>query len=170
MHHWRCSAAVSVHDGGQWLNLLHRSAILIWKMIYLKIGTGSNLYQEGTQNCNQKDPSYTGVWQCAKISICEQFMNQNRECIVTRGCATQEQCVNGSSYSNTGGWKGQELTIDGYAPAGMTITISCCKAYHEEDDDAAVIQYADVCNSSAKLMVGYAAAVITLLLSVAMAW
>jgi hypothetical protein len=31
--------------------------------------SGSTLYQKITQNCNEKDPSYTGNWYCATIEV-----------------------------------------------------------------------------------------------------
>lgn len=41
--------------------------------------------------------------------VCESFMNKNRECIVTRGCATEEECSD--STSATGYYDGQTLTV-----------------------------------------------------------
>lgn len=35
--------------------------------------TGSNLYQLLTQDCNDKDSSYTGEWFCAKMEVSEIF-------------------------------------------------------------------------------------------------
>ena len=41
--------------------------------------SGSTLYQKITQNCNEKDPSYTGNWYCATIEVLSlaQFVRQN---------------------------------------------------------------------------------------------
>ena len=117
------------------------------------------MYQEVTQNCNDKDKSYTGTWYCATIEvgcctsnnvfllillrschlafvspllanrasikfkqsqmisftviplllqICESFINKERECVKTRGCATEEECV---SSTSTGYYDGNTVQV-----------------------------------------------------------
>ena len=45
---------------------------------------GSDLYQQVTMNCGAHDPSYQGIWLCARVSVCEQFMSPERVCVVTK--------------------------------------------------------------------------------------
>lgn len=124
------------------------------------------MYQLVTQDCERKDSSYNGTWYCAKMEVCESFMNKNRECIVTRGCATSEECTDTSS--STGYYNGNKIqTTSGVNPGGMTVTATCCKAYEFSDDDTIAINYDDICNSansihnklSSSVVVGIAAMV-----------
>eukprot|EP01036_Dinobryon_divergens_P026401 gene26401-35044_t len=105
--------------------------------------SGSNLYQQFTQNCNSQS-SYNGQWYCATIEVCEQYISSARQCMVTRGCATAQQCSNPASgvYSNT------NLLVGNQNPAGMTITISCCLANNFASDDTVAIDYTKICNSA----------------------
>jgi hypothetical protein len=38
--------------------------------------SGSNLYQEITQNCHDEDTDYNGEWYCATMKICEQYIDR----------------------------------------------------------------------------------------------
>lgn len=92
----------------------------------------------------------------------------------TRGCATQEECV--SATSSSGYYNGNAVQVhlhfsrckllgatvnsqvasfclfvqvtSGIAPAGMTITATCCNAYDFPSDDAIAIDYKNICNSA----------------------
>ena len=46
--------------------------------------TGSSMYQIDTVDCHAKDKEYTGVWYCAKMELCERFINTQRTCVTTR--------------------------------------------------------------------------------------
>ncbi len=74
-----------------------------------RIFLGSSLYQLVTQDCNVKDPSYNGTWYCAKMEVCESYMNKGRQCVVSRGCATSEECA--YSGSSTGYYTGQTVQV-----------------------------------------------------------
>lgn len=111
--------------------------------------SGSNLYQQITQNCNDQDSSYEGSWYCSTIEICEPFMDSSRHCITTRGCATEQECQVSSSTSTSSVYSNTQLqTTPGINPAGMDITISCCLAHNFENDDAVTFDYNDICNSA----------------------
>lgn len=111
--------------------------------------SGSTLYQRITQDCNEKDPSYTGVWYCAKIEVCESFISSYRSCMITRGCATEQECR--YSSSSTGYYDGQEIQVTaGVNPAGMTMTATCCEAHNFPDDDTVALDFSDICNSGRK--------------------
>jgi len=103
--------------------------------------SGSNLYQQLTQNCNSQNPSYTGEWYCAKIELCEAFISESRQCVVTRGCATQSQCR--YSPSSSGIYDSTGLQV-----AGMSITVTCCLANNFANDDTIAIDYTQICNSA----------------------
>lgn len=159
--------------------MLHFVSLLyLFFISFLNIG--SSMYQLVTQDCATKDKSYNGTWYCAKMEICESFMNKNRECITTRGCATSEECVDSSSA--TGYYNGNKVQVSlflfqlccqysngfgsffsslsslsllqvssGVNPAGMTVTATCCKAYEFSDDDTIAINYDDICNSASSI-------------------
>ena len=139
----------------------------------LRCALGSSLYQQVTQDCATKDPSYNGDWYCATmevshsvnscicwllstllnccplrpLQICESFKNKHRECIQTRGCATFEECQ--STTSTSGIYNGNTVQVtSGVNPAGMTITATCCKAHDFPTDDAIAIDYSEICNSA----------------------
>mmetsp|Transcript_16632 Transcript_16632/g.17997 ORF Transcript_16632/g.17997 Transcript_16632/m.17997 type:complete len:161 (+) Transcript_16632:186-668(+) len=110
--------------------------------------SGSNLYQLLTQDCNDKDSSYTGEWFCAKMEVCENFISSERTCIVTRGCATAQECSSGSGfYSN------QNIQVNGQNPGGMTVTVTCCSAYNFPSDDTIALDYSNICNSASSNIV-----------------
>jgi hypothetical protein len=105
---------------------------------------GSTLYQLTVQDCNDKDSSYLGTWYCGTMEVCESFINSNRVCIVTKGCATESECTSTSStiYDSSA-----IQTTSGIAPAGMTITASCCEAEYYENDDTVAVDYSKICNA-----------------------
>eukprot|EP00981_Chlorochromonas_danica_P008073 scaffold1962_cov180-Ochromonas_danica.AAC.8 len=75
--------------------------------------------------------------------ICESFISERRQCVTTRGCATESECTsNGVVYD------GQHIQVGGQYPAGMQITATCCDAHDFPDDDAVAIDYNDICNSA----------------------
>ena len=76
--------------------------------------TGSSLYQQETQDCGDKDPKYNGTWYCSKVEVCEAYIPSVRQCIVSRGCAKEEQCVD-SSGAVVGS---QQIKISGNNPGG----------------------------------------------------
>jgi hypothetical protein len=120
------------------------------------------LYQESTMNCNDNYKNYSGTWYCSKITVCEPHINKNRICIETRGCATEAQCT----MTNGEIWNGEQIYSGTEMPAGMTMTLSCCQTKATANDDAAVIDYAEICNSSSQLLVGYSSVVMALAMSV----
>lgn len=66
-------------------------------------------------------------------------MSSARECIITRGCATEEQC-------------NFDVDTDGAlktSPAGMTIYPSCCTAGDFPTDDTVTLAYKKICNPAA---------------------
>ena len=99
------------------------------------------------------DPSYKGNWYCAKTEVCEQFIEKtNRECVISKGCATEEQCqcstCNNPVYdSNNDG----ALQINSNYPAGFKINLYCCEASIFPDDDLISINYDDICNNATKI-------------------
>jgi len=109
--------------------------------------SGSDMYQKLTVDCNAQDPTYTGQWFCAKISVCEQYMSSSRHCIITRGCAKEAQCMvsAGKLYSGT-----TLESATSQLPGGMTISPSCCanSAFFATDDGA--LDYDNICNSSGR--------------------
>lgn len=89
-------------------------------------------------------------------------MSKARECVETRGCATEEECV--SSTSTSGYYNGNAIQVtSGINPAGMTITARCCNAYDFPNDDAIPIDYSNICNSSSGAPYTQLSIVITLL-------
>jgi hypothetical protein len=67
----------------------------------------------------------------------------------------------GTVYSDT-------VLETGYAgnePAGMTITVSCCATSSTPNDDAAVIDYASICNSSSRTVAGLSSLVAAVVVS-----
>ena len=54
--------------------------------------SGSSLYQSFIQDCNSEDSSYTGTWYCSEVEVCEAYISGSRDCMVTKGCAKEEQC------------------------------------------------------------------------------
>lgn len=110
---------------------------------------GSSLYQLIVDNCNDKDPSYTGEWYCAKMTVCESFKSSARKCIETRGCATAEECSPPSGmYDDT------LIQPNGFNPAGMETRATCCSAYDFPDDDTVAINYEEICNSGSTNKIG----------------
>jgi hypothetical protein len=103
--------------------------------------SGSSLYQLKALDCGAQNTSYTGSWYCAKSEICEAFMDSNRECVTTRGCATEDQC------RPTGSTLDGLVQLNGQNPGGMSITTSCCVAGRFDDDDIIPPDYDDICNS-----------------------
>mmetsp|Transcript_19543 Transcript_19543/g.39460 ORF Transcript_19543/g.39460 Transcript_19543/m.39460 type:complete len:163 (-) Transcript_19543:32-520(-) len=121
--------------------------------------SGSALYQKIAQNCNDKDPAYSGEWYCATVEICESFISKERQCVETRGCATKEECS--SSSSTSGYYNGNKVQVtSGINPAGMTITATCCQANNFPDDDSVAVDYTDICNDASRT--AHYAALITL--------
>jgi hypothetical protein len=102
------------------------------------------MYQLVTQDCTSQDGNYNGTWYCAKVEVCESYMSSARECIVSRGCAKEEQCT----YDNAGTLKTMNnykvVDSDGQKPAGMAIITTCCKASKFPTDDTVAVDYADV--------------------------
>ena len=102
------------------------------------------------------DPSYTGNWYCAKTEVCEQFIETtNRECVISKGCATEEQCAcstcsnTGYAYDSSDSDNGP-LKVNSNYPAGFKINLYCCEAAIFPDDDLISINYDDICNSATK--------------------
>eukprot|EP01038_Epipyxis_sp_PR26KG_P009634 gene9634-12972_t len=112
--------------------------------------SGSTLYQSITMDCSTEDPSYHGDWYCSVIEVCESFISKYRTCIITKGCAKAEQCVDNSTSS--GIYDGGVVQVNGNNAAGMTIKVSCCQAQSFPNDDTAAIDYSKVCNSSNRII------------------
>jgi len=108
--------------------------------------SGSVMYQTNTVDCTTQDPSYGGTWFCSNIHVCETGINPNRVCMSAKGCAKQEQCMNpdGGVLSNS------PLLLNGVAPGGMTVTVSCCPSVPISTDDSTAIDYNLICNDSTK--------------------
>jgi hypothetical protein len=71
-------------------------------------------------------------------------------CCTNSGCATKSECTNpmtGKSYN------GQHVTVNGSRPAGMRVSVDCCKAKKFVDDDAVAIDMSNVCNSASQLSI-----------------
>ena len=109
--------------------------------------SGSDMYQKLTVDCNAQDPAYLGKWYCAKVTVCEQYISKNRNCMTTRGCAKADQCAVSANtvYSGT-----PLESSTSQLPGGMTITPSCClnSAMFATDDGA--LDYDIICNSSSR--------------------
>eukprot|EP01031_Cornospumella_fuschlensis_P034915 gene34915-42281_t len=85
------------------------------------------------------------------MEICESFISSARECIETRGCATQEECTTSSGTI----YNGETVeSVPSTLPAGMTMKATCCMANNFPDDDTIALDYKDVCNSASKSSVG----------------
>ncbi len=68
------------------------------------------------------------------------------------GCATKSECTNPA----TGGiYKGNTVIVNGKVPAGMKISVQCCKANKFSDDDALAIDMEEICNSAGRLSTNY---------------
>jgi len=99
------------------------------------------------------DSSYTGNWYCAKTEVCEQFIgNTQRECIISKGCATEEQCkCNTCTESVYDSKFDGPLKVNSVNPAGFEINLYCCEAAIFPDDDLISINYDDICNNASKI-------------------
>jgi len=110
--------------------------------------SGTSEYQAEVVECSEKNPSYNGNWYCATMEICEQFKNSDRNCIISRGCATEEQCTDGSGniYHQT------KNTESGERIGGMTVTTSCCLNDNDAfyDDDLIAVDLSGVCNAAGR--------------------
>ena len=82
------------------------------------------------------------------MEICEQFKSAGRDCVVARGCATEEQCTNPSSGSAMTGSESITSSLNGDHIVGMKITASCCLngADAFEDDDLIAADLSEICN------------------------
>ena len=124
--------------------------------------TGSDLYQKLTVDCSAQDPTYQGQWYCATIHVCESYISPNRQCMQTKGCAKEEQClIDGTSNAV---FTGDSLhrTIDGVTsfPAGMEIKPECCKNPVDFADDDGALDYEKICNGAGKSVTFSAALII----------
>jgi len=81
-------------------------------------------------------------------------MSSSRECMRSKGCATEEQCTctgsNCVASDGTTEYEGQ-LTNNNQNPGGYTINVYCCKSYIFPDDDLVSINYDEICNHASSL-------------------
>ncbi len=47
------------------------------------------------------------------------------------------------------------MSVNGKTPAGMDISVECCKAQKFSDDDALAIDMSEICNSAGRLTTNY---------------
>ena len=64
------------------------------------------------------------------------------------GCATKAECTNPDSGDP---YDGQHVSLNGVRPAGMRLSVKCCKASKFADDDAVAIDMDEVCNSGYRM-------------------
>lgn len=96
------------------------------------------------------------------IQVCENDISSQRQCIVTRGCATEAQCLNPSTGQPYAGEK--LLSTSGQVPAGMNLYPRCCKSTLFQTDDAIAINYGDICNPASRSALSGAVALASALL------
>lgn len=111
--------------------------------------SGSDLYQLESFDCTAKDSSYTGDWYCSTMTICESYIDSDRDCVTTRGCAQESQCVDPSTSEVYSDHKISTSSNQTYG--GIEVTVSCCKAGDFPSDDALAIDMGDICNSASSL-------------------
>jgi hypothetical protein len=155
------------------LHLFSLSTLLLLAMTHASryyCYKGSSLYQVEYVDCGDLS---SGDWYCSKITVCENDIDSERECIETRygnilcslntntyfsrGCATQTECTNPRTGSI---FNGERVFLNSsYQPAGMKIAVECCKANKFADDDALAIDMSEICNSSSRVVAGVASTV-----------
>lgn len=114
--------------------------------------SGSTLYQMFIQDCNAEDTSYTGTWYCSEVEVCEQFISGSRDCVITKGCAKEEQCYDTGSASTGTMYTGSAISNSGSQyPGGMEIRPSCCSNPNLFNDDDSAVDYSLICNSASRL-------------------
>ena len=150
--------------------LYARSPVMLWSLLYLLAAlcgvnaatatnltrticySGSLIYQQITQVCQEQDSSYTGDWYCSKTEVCESFISPARQCMSTKGCAKESQCYTTGTTSGTL-YDNYVVTNSGGAlPAGMTVRVSCCMNAKKFPTDDATISWAPgvICNSASR--------------------
>ena len=116
--------------------------------------SGSSLYQSFIQDCNAEDSSYTGTWYCSEVEVCEAYISGSRDCVVTKGCAKEEQCFDTGNAATGTMYTGSPIQNSASQyPGGMEIRPSCCLSKLFNDDDSA-LDYSEICNSASPLF-GY---------------
>lgn len=126
---------------------------------------GSSLYQLQNVDCGDLNAD-TDEWYCSTMTVCETDINNGRDCILTRGCATRAECINpetGNIYNN------DHVMVNSSRPAGMKIYADCCRAKKFADDDALAIDMGDICNSAGRTSVGFMSVVLMSVMALGLA-
>ena len=111
--------------------------------------SGSSLYQSFIQDCNSEDSSYTGTWYCSEVEVCEAYISGSRDCMVTKGCAKEEQCYDTGNAATGTMYTGSPIENSGSQyPGGMEISPSCCLNPSLFNDDDSALDYSQICNSA----------------------
>ena len=130
--------------------------------------SGSSLYQSFIQDCDAEDSSYTGRWYCSEVEVCEAYISGTRDCMVTKGCAKEEQCFDTGSAATGTMYTGSAIENSGsHYPGGMEIRPSCCSNPSLFNDDDSALDYSLICNSASPLFGSHA--LLTTILSIAIA-
>lgn len=84
-----------------------------------------------------------------------------------RGCATKSECTN---PANGKIYNGARVIVNGSEPAGMKISVQCCKAHKFADDDALAVDMSQICNSAGRIATSFISMIAVICVTIMLAF